>query len=395
MSNIIKIKRGASVPTEAQLQEYELGYCTENGLLYIGGSSTSSSTYAQCIKYLPLTGGAISGSLSISGRISSTKTNTDTGDSLENSAIYVPQGFITGRWLNSIAISDGVAVIPPTAVGTDILVGLFNTTGWAYATSYLPVAKGGTGTTSLSAGQVLIGQGTNAVTTRAVHAPSATGPLVWEDATTNNANKIASTNSLAYWDGRQTYADGSGGYATSSYLRYCDRGRFGSACTYGVSTSVASGDTNLVTGNAIYTAINNKVANYLPLTGGTITSASQDTPHALVLHNTYSCESLVNVPGIGIKFLLANDNSGKYASIEAYAATQYANTTAIRFWHKGSYPSNRGDNWFETTISQGYIRAHALAVLTGNWGAGTGAPANSWSGSYTPVEGQLYFKVID
>lgn len=36
MGNTIKIKHGTSIPTTESLAEYELGYCTENGGLYIG-----------------------------------------------------------------------------------------------------------------------------------------------------------------------------------------------------------------------------------------------------------------------------------------------------------------------------------------------------------------------
>ena len=36
MGNIFTIKHGSSVPQAGALKPYELGYCTENGLLYIG-----------------------------------------------------------------------------------------------------------------------------------------------------------------------------------------------------------------------------------------------------------------------------------------------------------------------------------------------------------------------
>ena len=44
MSNIIQIKHGAAAPGKGILQPYELGYATNDGILYIGkedGSATS------------------------------------------------------------------------------------------------------------------------------------------------------------------------------------------------------------------------------------------------------------------------------------------------------------------------------------------------------------------
>lgn len=48
MGNVIKIKHGSTAPKESQLQQYELG--VQNGYLFIGGNSTSSSTVCSKIK---------------------------------------------------------------------------------------------------------------------------------------------------------------------------------------------------------------------------------------------------------------------------------------------------------------------------------------------------------
>ena len=45
MGNIFTIKHGSSVPQAGALKPYELGYCTENGLLYIGLENNSIQSF--------------------------------------------------------------------------------------------------------------------------------------------------------------------------------------------------------------------------------------------------------------------------------------------------------------------------------------------------------------
>lgn len=81
----------------------------------------------------------------------------------------------------------------------------------------------------------------------------------WTNNTTDD--KIIPTMSmLAFWNGAHTSSG-------ASNLTYCTKGAFGDAAVKGVTTSVTSGDTNLVTSGGVYSYINA----YLPLTGGTLT----------------------------------------------------------------------------------------------------------------------------
>jgi hypothetical protein len=68
-----------------------------------------------------------------------------------------------------------------TAIGTDAVTNATNATNAVNVTSTVPVNKGGTGSTSLTANNVLLGNGTSAV--QAV-APGAIGNLLTSDGTT-------------------------------------------------------------------------------------------------------------------------------------------------------------------------------------------------------------------
>ena len=66
----------------------------------------------------------------------------------------------------------------------------------------LGVAYGGTGTTSLTSGYALIGNGTGAVQTRAIVNNTTMGPLGWASASTST--ELINRNTLAYWNGAYT-----------------------------------------------------------------------------------------------------------------------------------------------------------------------------------------------
>jgi len=132
--------------------------------------------------------------------------------------------------------------VPSDAVFTDT-----NTTyTLSTITGTLAVSKGGTGATTLASGQALIGNGTGAVTTRAICAKTAVGSL---DYSTTNANYLVDLSALAYWDGR---------YGNNSNLTYCKHGAFGAAATKGVDTAATNGSANLITSGAMYTALAGK-----------------------------------------------------------------------------------------------------------------------------------------
>lgn len=54
MSNTIQIKRGSGVPTEDKLAEGELGWDMNDGGLYIGNGSTSTTEKAKLVKASPV-----------------------------------------------------------------------------------------------------------------------------------------------------------------------------------------------------------------------------------------------------------------------------------------------------------------------------------------------------
>lgn len=132
----------------------------------------------------------------------------------------------------------------------------------------LGVAQGGTGETTLAAGQALIGNGTSKVTTRAItNLTSRSGISV-------NTNLITGS-TLAYWNGA---------YNTSgnSNITYCYKGALGDAAVKGVDTTPTSGSANLITSGAMYTALAGKATsshthNYAGSSsaGGVATSAAK------------------------------------------------------------------------------------------------------------------------
>lgn len=373
MSNVIKIKHGTTIPKESQLQQYELGYCTENGLLYIGGSSTSSSTNAQCINYLPLSGGEVSGQIQINC--------SNYGGTVEESALYVPNGYVTCRWFCST--SNSTAQSMPSSPG----IAVFDGGGWLYKVNQsefsldgfggvLPLTKGGTGSSTLAG----------------IHQPS--GPLVdsiiWENESIDNRGKLLTTNSLVYWDGRQTYIQDET-EVTKSFLQYCDLGRFGSAAVKSVSNEIKKDDLNLITSNAVYNHCKDFITDFIEKNG-------HGTPSLLTLYNSYIPEdSNYKNHGTTIKFQIGPDNdSNRYSSISGFSTSEQLGQTGLAFWNIGSYKNtSRNDYWYVTEQKDAVFQPYALGVKMGNWGAGTLPPEQAWTGNYIARAGQLYFQVID
>ena len=84
-------------------------------------------------------------------------------------------------------------------------------------TGTLGVANGGTGTTTLTSGAALIGNGTGAVTTRSIRNNTSVGALGWTAQSTDIT--LVTTNTIAYWDGAYS--------GTTSNLQYYKGGAFG------------------------------------------------------------------------------------------------------------------------------------------------------------------------
>ena len=152
-------------------------YATD--IIITGGGSSST--------YLPLSGGTISGNLTVTGTLTATasKANQLTHKLTINGQTY-----------------DGS--------GSDVTI------------STLGVQYGGTGATTFTSGQVLIGNGQNAVTTRGIRNNTVANNLGWTSAATDIT--LITTNTLAYWNGQ--YRSG------SSNLEYVKLGKLGTIVTH-------------------------------------------------------------------------------------------------------------------------------------------------------------------
>ena len=138
----------------------------------------------------------------------------------------------------------------------------------SYITGTLGVSHGGTGATTFTSGEALIGAGTNAVTTRGINNMTTKSYIAYD-------TKLMTTNTLAYWNG--AYTD-----SGASNLTYCNQGAFGNIVTksYTDSTSASAigTGTSVPTERDIYyglPTINNShsytssTAIYAPAEGGT------------------------------------------------------------------------------------------------------------------------------
>jgi len=183
--------------------------------------------------YLPKTGGTITGNLTVNGTLTATLANLS----------------INGKTYNNTNSVN---------VGT------------------IGVAYGGTGATTLTSGQVLIGNGTNAVTTRAIKDYTSVSNLGW---TSSTGGQILDVNALAYWNGRYN--------ASASNLQYWKGGQFG-------------------------TMANESASDYIKSTGGTVSGA-------LIINAELQADSISSgnliVNGVG-RF-----NNGLYGNLTGNADT--------------------------------------------------------------------------
>lgn len=163
----------------------ELNYC----------DGVTSNIQTQLNGKLPLSGGTVTGSLTVNGAL----TGSLTGNASSATKLTTARTIRTNLASTSTASFDGSANITPGVTGT------------------LPVSNGGTGATTFTSGAALIGNGTGAIATRSItNNTSAT----YISASSN----LTTANTLAYWNG----AYNSSG---SSNLAYCSKGAFGTAAT--------------------------------------------------------------------------------------------------------------------------------------------------------------------
>lgn len=192
--------------TESQWETYSWDYffkIDRHGNIYTNGTiyekgQTLSSRYASISgvdgAYLPKSGGIIDGDLTVNEDI------TLKGDLLDSNNISYFSRFVK-------------------------------------TTDVIDVAHGGTGTSTLASGRVLIGNGTNSVTTRAIKNNTSVGTLGWESSDGNGVY-LVTLNTLKNWNGKYNNS--------TSSLEYWKGGQFG-------------------------TMANESASDYLKLSGGTVT----------------------------------------------------------------------------------------------------------------------------
>ena len=176
------------------------------------------------------------------------------------------RGKNNGTWqawrkvLDSTSYTD--YTVTKTGSGASGTWGISVTGTAANVTDTVAVAHGGTGATSFTSGELLIGNGSNAIGTRSIKNITAKGNLGWTAAGTDIY--IPTINTLAYWNGAYS--------GTSSNLTYCVKGAFGDAAIKGVVTTLDT-SANLPTASAVKTYVDTTAQNtYVTLsTAQTIT----------------------------------------------------------------------------------------------------------------------------
>lgn len=187
------------------------------GVLPIEKGGTGAATSTQALKnlgiaeynqdfeknYLKLTGGTLTGNLTIDNsryiRFRSTTTNGLTGARLYLREKGINHGNNLSFWYENPS-GEGMTLYSLPEVDESL-------TGYRYyniLTSKEPVTitQGGTGTTILTAGEALIGNGTEAIQTRAITNNTSKTYIVY------NTN-LMTTNTLAYWNGAYSSAGNS------------------------------------------------------------------------------------------------------------------------------------------------------------------------------------------
>ncbi len=128
--------------------------------------------------------------------------------------IHAPTGNAPGA--NAVVYATGTANTSTLSYKATANGALYATgTNSALTFGTLPVAQGGTGVATITSGELVLGNGTSAVTTKGIFSRSSAGDIGWDTAA--NRTKIPEVSAIAYWNG----AYNSGG---SSNLSKCSTG---------------------------------------------------------------------------------------------------------------------------------------------------------------------------
>lgn len=185
MSNIITIKHGKDKPSTDNLSNFELGFCTGDGHLYINNNGAIVSTKSGTATVFPgevIPSGADLNTYTTPGSYRSP--SKEISSSLLN-APYTATGFKM-EVFNTNSSNVFIQEIKCNSASArtyrrtgDKSSGVVEYGDWykvmQSTTDALSVVSGGTGVSALTSGQVLIGNGTGAVTTRAIDTSAASG----------------------------------------------------------------------------------------------------------------------------------------------------------------------------------------------------------------------------
>lgn len=191
---------------------------TENGGILTGNFTLKNGTDDALIYFNPTNSSAAGGILLY---------NKPTSSNTNNSRFFFRQYSYSSSAPNTRTSYYENYYLPQTASGLTAN-GSYNI---LTSKNAVTVAQGGTGKTTLTSGYALIGNGTSAVTLRAITNNTAKGSLGWTSATGTN---LITSNTLAYWNGSY-----SGTSSNLSILGTVTKGVWN-----GSAISVAYGGTN-------------------------------------------------------------------------------------------------------------------------------------------------------
>lgn len=237
-------------------------------------------------------------------------------------------------------------------------------------TGTLGVANGGTGLATLPSGQVLVGNGTSAITTRSI---------------TNNTSKtyisynsnLMTTNTLAYWNG----AYNSSG---ASNLTYCTKGAFGTAAIKDADYFATAGHTHNYAGSDSAGGAANKTKGTLIINldngaDGTSTSrgfdGSEDVEFSVA--GIYHYHEYLKRKGVNTISSTTNDTVANWGK-QNISVHNYNTTGLIT-----DQPSQYG---FLFNLSNGATEVHQIfACSPGNNLYHRGGNSSGWNGTWKMI----------
>lgn len=216
------VGNNSNLPTGAAVQSYVTGL----------GYTKNTGTVTKVSTGVGLTGGDVTTTGTIKAKLKS-----ETASTLDSAAMG-----------NTASRQYAVGVDKSGYLSVNVPWTDNNTTALDSMTGTLGVNHGGTGATTFTSGQALIGNGTNAITTRAIRNNTTNGSIGWTSGA--NSTALLTQNDIAYWNGRYNN--------TLSNLKYTSVGELKAAATYDVESTLAN-DSKLPTGAAVTAAINDAV----------------------------------------------------------------------------------------------------------------------------------------